>query len=404
MPKAKALPKTSPVKGFRFATRVAELRYKGRPDLSAVVSDASCVAAGVFTRNRVVAAPVVVSKEHLRKSPRHRAVLLNAGRANACTGAPGLSDARAECRSLARLLWCKPEEILLCSTGIIGQRIGVEKLTQNLPALVMDLKPGALPKVARAIMTTDTYPKYAEARFQVGARRYSIAGVAKGAGMIAPDMATLLSVIVTDAALPKGLLQRAVSEAADLSFNAITIDGDTSTNDTLLLLASGAAGGRPLRAGTAGYRAFEKALQKVALDLALQVARDGEGARKLVKIEVTGARTQTEARACAKAIAESPLVKTALAGEDPNWGRIFAAAGRSGARFDFERATLDFENLRLVARGRQTSPAAEKRAHKIMKRSEYSVTVALRAGKFSAFYYTCDFTQEYVTINADYRS
>ncbi|MEW6774945.1 MAG: bifunctional glutamate N-acetyltransferase/amino-acid acetyltransferase ArgJ [Bdellovibrionota bacterium] len=392
------------MRGFLFANVAAKLRYIKRPDLALIVSDGPCVAAGVFTKNRVKAAPVLLSRENLRALPTHRAVLLNAGRANACTGKPGLEDAKESCEELAKLLNCDPREILLCSTGIIGQRIRISKLKRALPGLVQELEPYTFPPLARAIMTTDTYPKYVGRSFSFNRRRYNLAGIAKGAGMIAPDMATMLSVVVTDAPLSKAALQQALSEVVDKSFNAITIDGDTSTNDTLLLLSSGAAGGESLSPGTGVYDLFVRELGELCLTLAKMIAMDGEGATKFVTIRVLEAKNQKEAAACAKTIANSPLVKTAFAGEDPNWGRILAAAGRSGARFNPNKVRLDIGGVRIVSAGKQESLRAEKRAHSVMKKPSYEIALRLGAGKAQTVVYTCDLTEDYVEVNADYRS
>lgn len=402
--KLKPLPKSCPVKGFTFAHLAGGLRYSGRPDMALIVADEPCVAAGVFTRNQVAAAPVVVSKEALKKARLHKAVFLNAGRANAGTGREGEKDARIVARSFAKELGCKAEQILLCSTGVIGQRIDAHKIVEKVPAIVGGLDAKDFPSLARAIMTTDTFPKFARGTFKANGKTYAVAGIAKGSGMIAPNMATMLSVVLTDAPVSRAPMQKLLREVTDTTFNAITVDSDTSTNDTLFLLASGAAGGATIGAGSPALGALQEAVRKVCLDLAKQIAIDGEGATKFVAITVKGAKNQAQARDAAKTIADSPLVKTAMAGEDPNWGRIIAAAGRSKAtinQFDYE---LSFDKVKLVAKGKYAGIAAEKKANAIMRKAEYGITLDLKLGKAAATFYTCDLTKDYISINADYRS
>ena len=372
--------------------------------MALVVSDKPCVAAGVFTKNRVAAAPVVVSKEALKKSALHRAVFLNAGRANAGTGRDGEKDARRVAAAFAKSLGCKASQILLASTGVIGQRIDAEKIVAKTPEIVGVLNEPGFPMLARAIMTTDTFPKFAVKKFKVGAKTCTVAGMAKGSGMIAPDMATMLAVVVTDAPVARAPMQKMLREVTDTTFNAITVDSDTSTNDTLFMLASGEAGCPPIKAGTAAHKALAKATYEVCLDLAKQIAIDGEGATKFVSVTVKGAKTLAQARSAAKTIADSPLVKTAMAGEDPNWGRIIAAAGRSTAEFNQFNYDLHFDKVKLVSAGKYTGIDSEKQVNAIMKGAEYAITLNLKSGKAQATFYTCDLTKDYIAINADYRS
>ncbi len=395
---------SSIVKGFRFATLEANLRYKGRPDLALIVADGPAASAAAFTQSKVVAAPVTLCREHLKKSPKSRAVLVNAGRANACTGKPGMADAKLSVKGLAELLEVKPQEVLVASTGIIGQRIGVERLVDNLPPLVARLAPGSLEPLAKAIMTTDTKPKFAEAHLKIGGQTVTVQGISKGAGMIAPNMATMLGFMVTDAAISGPLLKKLFKGAVDQSFNAITIDGDTSTNDTAIVLASGAAGNKPLVAGSKDLAKFTSALADVCTNLSRMIVADGEGATKLVKIVVTGAKSTAEARRASLTIANSPLCKTAFAGADPNWGRLIAAAGRTGVALDGERFSVTIGGVPLVRKGVLPDAEADKAASLKMKGSEFDVIVDLASGKATDTVWTCDFTEGYIRINADYRS
>ncbi len=395
---------SSTVKGFRFAIHEASLRYKNRPDLALIVADSPAASAGAFTQSKVVAAPVTLCREHLKKSAKSRAVIVNAGRANACTGKPGMADAKATVKALASAIGAKPEEVLVASTGIIGQRIGVEKLVENLPPLVSNLAPGSIEPLAKAIMTTDTKPKFAETTVKLGGASVTVQGISKGAGMIAPNMATMLGFLVTDAAVPAGLLRKVFKGAVQQSFNAITIDGDTSTNDTAIMLASGAAGNRPLAAGGRDLKAFEAALADVCTGLARMIVADGEGATKLIKVVITGAKSVAEARRAALTIANSPLCKTAFAGGDPNWGRLIAAAGRAGVALDGERFSVTIGGVPVVRKGVLPDADTDKAAAQKMKGAEFDVIVDLAAGKATDTVWTCDFTEGYIRINADYRS
>jgi len=361
------------------------------------------VAAAVFTRNLVQAAPVQLSREHLRNKT-HRAILVNSGGANACTGKEGLDDARRCARQLARLLGCVEREVLVASTGVIGMRLDMSKVEAGIVEASGRLDRSSLARVAEAIMTTDTRPKHVVSQVTIGGKSVRIAGVAKGSGMIHPDMATLLSFVTTDAALSKPALRAALRLAVARSFNRVSVDGDTSTNDTLAVIANGAADNPEItRAEGDQFVRFTRALTSVAERLAIQVAKDGEGARKLIVIDVRGAPTTRDAERIAKTIATSPLVKTAIAGADANWGRILAAAGRSGARFDPAYVEIRIGDLAVARRGRGLR-FSEERAAEILSRDEVKIRVDLHQGTAETTEWTCDLTEDYIRINADYRS
>ena len=392
----------SPPRGFLLATVHCGLKKNG-DDLAVIYSERPAVAAAVFTRNLVQAAPVQLSREHLR-SRTHRAILVNSGGANACTGEEGLEDARRCTRRLARLLGCLEREILVASTGVIGVRLNMKKLDLGIEQAARQLDRSSLKRVAEAIMTTDTRPKHVVSRVTIGGKTVKIAGVAKGSGMIHPDMATLLSFVTTDAALSKPALRSALRLAVARSFNRVSVDGDTSTNDTLAVIANGAAENPEItRAEGDEFARFTKALTSVAERLAIEVAKDGEGARKLITIVVRGAPTPRDAERIAKTIATSPLVKTAIAGADANWGRILAAAGRSGARFDPGRVEIRIGDLAVARQGRGLK-FSEERASDILSRDSVKILVDLHQGTAETTEWTCDLTEDYIRINADYRS
>lgn len=392
-------------KGFSFSTAACGLKKSGL-DLALIASKSAAAAAAVFTQNLVQAAPVVLSRRNIRRRRgRMRALVVNSGNANCATGKSGMAAARATAVAAARALGCAAEEIVVCSTGVIGVPLRVEKIVRALPALVK-ARSGAAESyglLTRAIMTTDTRPKWAAERIRIDGREIRLLGCAKGAGMIQPNMATMLAFIVSDAAIEPQLLAEALRGAVGHTFNAITVDGDTSTNDTLAVFANGAAGGAKLRAGGAGYRKFVAALEVICAKLALAIVADGEGARRVIEIEVRGAATQSAAERIARTIANSPLVKTALAGGDPNWGRILAAAGRSGVRFDPAVVDISVAGMMLCRRGIE-APFDERAAHRRMLAEFVPIRVELRAGRASAKIWTCDFTGEYVRINASYRT
>jgi glutamate N-acetyltransferase / amino-acid N-acetyltransferase len=388
-------------RGFRAAGVGAGIKASGNPDLMLLVADQPAPAAAVFTTNKVVAAAVRVSKDHLQRSGGIvRAIVVNSGCANACTGDQGLADAREMTAATARLVGCPVEQVLVASTGVIGVNLPMDKVRGGLPAAFAALGADQGPAAARAIMTTDLSPKEAAASFRVNGRQATVGGMCKGAGMIEPNMATMLGFVTTDAAVPQPLLDRALREAVDRSFNAITVDGDSSTNDCVMLVASGASG---VAVDEAGYPAFLEALTAVCRELALAIVRGGEGATKLVTITVTGAATCAEARQAAKVIANSLLVKTAIHGGDPNWGRLICAAGRAGVALDPARAAVTIGPLVLFKDGQPHDELAPQAAE-YLKGTELAVGVDLGSGTASSTVWTCDLSAEYVRINADYRT
>jgi glutamate N-acetyltransferase/amino-acid N-acetyltransferase len=387
------------VKGFRFAGVAAGLRKEpGRKDIGVIVADCPVAAAGVFTTNRVKAAPVVVTQERIRRG-RLQAVAANSGSANCFTGKAGIKLAQDSCAALAAGIGCGTELVVPCSTGVIGHLYDLEKYRAGIRDAVAALSPDALEDFARAIMTTDTHPKMASTRLRLGGVEVTVAGCAKGAGMIEPKMATMLAFVVTDAAVGAAELKRALVRALPVSFNAITIDGDMSTNDTLLLMASGAAGGRAL--SRRELSAFGEAVTALSSALARELVRDGEGATKLVTIEVRGARSAADADRIARQIANSPLVKTAFFGCDPNFGRIVMAAGKAGVAMDLERLEVRMAGIRIASHGALHTEALADAAAQ-MKQPEFGLTIDLKLGKARASIMTCDFSYDYVKINAEY--
>jgi glutamate N-acetyltransferase/amino-acid N-acetyltransferase len=383
------------------------MRYKDRPDLALISADASqgAVASGVFTLNRFTAAPVDVCRAHL-KSHTAKAVIVNAGIANACTGDEGLRLARETARITAEALNAPHDSVLVASTGVIGRQISIEPIAGAMDALVGSLRADGWEDAARAIMTTDLQPKLASVKIDLGGVEVTVGGIAKGSGMIAPNMATLLVFVCTDAAIDSAVLDHWVRSGAGRSFNAITVDGDTSTNDTLLVLASGAAGNPVLaEVDSAESRAFGEALEAVLVDLAKQVVMDGEGATKFIEILVTGAPDTESARSVAFTVANSPLVKTAFFGQDANWGRIVAAAGRSGVPLNPERTTLFFGPLCAFRAGAPVEgQEVEEEAARIFKQREIRVHLDLGMGNAEFTAFTCDLSYDYIKINASYRT
>lgn len=400
-------------KGFSFASAAAGFKPRGL-DLGLLASEKMASAAAVFTTNRVKAAPVLLNMGHMRRNRGQvRAVIVNSGNANCCTGPQGLAASRQTAAHLARTLGCKPEQILVCSTGVIGLLLPVEKITTKIPSLYRERETGteAFGGFARAIMTTDTHPKWAFASFRAGGGEVRIAGCAKGAGMIHPQMATMLSFVATDASMAPALLRRALREVVGRTFNRVTVDGDTSTNDTVILLANGASAAHPITAGGREFRQFIEALENVCGGLARAIVTDGEGADRVAEIAVEGAPSDEAADKVARTIAHSLLVKTALTGADPNWGRILAAAGRAGVPFNPERAEIWMAGMKVYGtRGgnssRHSMPIAfsEREAHKRLLAKLVPIRVVLGAGKGSARLWTCDITKQYVHINASYRT
>jgi glutamate N-acetyltransferase/amino-acid N-acetyltransferase len=386
--------------GFRAAGVAAGIKPSGRPDVALIVSDVPASPAAVFTTNRVCAAPVLVSREHVRGA-RARAIAVNAGCANACTGEQGLADARRMAQITADLLDAAPYEVLVASTGVIGRMLPMDRLEAGLRHAASELSRDGGPAAAEAIMTTDTRPKAAAVEVDLGAgKSVRIGGMCKGSGMIAPDMATMLAFVTTDAEIWPEVLQGALRAAAGRTFNAVTVDGDTSTNDTLAILANGASGVRVMP-GSPAFDAWQEGLMQLCTHLAKELARDGEGATKLVEVRVSGAPSGAWAREVARSIANSPLVKTALFGNDPNWGRILCAAGYSGAPIEQEKLALTLCGIPLVRDGAPL-PFDEKTASEAMKAPEVLIELDLGLGAFSREYWTCDFSYDYVRINAEY--
>ena len=392
----------SPVRGIRLGSTAAGIRYRGRDDLSVLEIVAGSAAAAMFTRNRFRAAPVIVAREHLElRQPRY--LLINAGNANAGTGARGIEAARQTCARLAELAGCSNQEVLPFSTGVIGAPLPVPLFAAAIPAALADLAETGWERAARAIMTTDTVPKIVSVPFRAGAARYIATGIAKGAGMIRPDMATMLAFIATDAPLSVSDTEQVLRLAVERSFNRITVDGDTSTNDAVLLAATGLARGEtPSEAIRAAARA---AVSDVCVALAHAIVRDAEGARKFVTIKVTGGASETDCLAVAYAIAHSPLVKTALSAADPNWGRILAAVGRAPvADLDVSRVSLWVGTQRILSNGEPDPDYTEAKGVAAMSRPDIELHVMLGRGQAEAVVWTCDLSEEYVRINAEYRS
>jgi glutamate N-acetyltransferase/amino-acid N-acetyltransferase len=389
------------VPGFVAGAIGAGLKKNKKKDLGIIFSEVPASAAAVFTANQVQAAPVLLDKERI-KSGRAQAIVANSGNANACVGPCGLRDAKAMARAAAQAFGIAEELVLVASTGVIGQPLDIPAIEAALPRLSGQLNPSGLLEVAEAIMTTDTFPKAISRQTLVGDRRFTVAAVAKGAGMIRPDMATMLCFICTDVGATPGALSKALRRAVDTSFNAITVDGDTSTNDTVLVLANGLSGLHLAHGPCA--EAFQKVLNEVLSTLALQIVQDGEGATKLVSLEVKGASSKGQARQVAYTVANSPLVKTALFGEDANWGRIMAAIGRVGVPIDPEGIDIFFDAVRLVKNGQGCGREAEAAATEILKTDRFTITIDLRLGRQRATVHTCDLSTDYVKINAAYRS
>lgn len=391
-------------KGFRAAGIAAGIKKNGQPDLALIASEVECTAAAVFTSNKVKAAPVLYDQRLLAEGHKLRAVVINSGCANACTGKQGLNDCEETAALVAAELNCAPTSVFVMSTGVIGVPLPMDRLRAGVPAVARSLAEDGLLAAARAIMTTDSVPKVTADDITVMARdkdnrpqRAHFAGIAKGAGMIHPNMATLLAVVMTDAIVAPDVLKKALAHATRRSFNRISVDGDTSTNDTLLVLANGASGLEPTPPE------FEILLTSVCTDLAKQIARDGEGATKFITIEVTGAKDEAMAEAVGRTIAKSPLVKTAFYGEDANWGRIIAAAGYSGQDVDPERMSLWFGGVHVFANGTPTD-YAEADATAAMKPRDITIRLDLGLGDASATVWTCDLSHDYVTINGKYRT
>jgi glutamate N-acetyltransferase / amino-acid N-acetyltransferase len=418
MPKSSAKNIAVP-RGFLFAAGEAGLRTHGSgPDVALIYSSTPADAAALFTSNEVKAAPIRVSERHLRSSRgRVQAIVANAGNANCATGAHGLRAAQETARAAASLLRTPTSRVLVASTGVIGVPLDASRITNLLPTLARRMHPEGISRAARAIMTTDTRPKLASRTVKISGHNVTITGICKGAGMIYPRMkpavphakshrtlhATMLAFLFTDAAVEPRFLQKAATRACDQSFNRVSVDGDTSTNDTLFLLANGQAGGRRIKEKSAAGKTFFAALVEVMQELALAMVRDGEGANKVAEIRVKGARSARQADAVARSIALSPLVKTALAGADPNWGRILSAAGNAGAAIDPSRVDIYIHRMRVCRKG-GAAPFEGAAASKLLQAKEVVIRVVLGQGAATARFWTCDFTHEYITINASYRT
>ena len=395
-----------PVAGLRWGVTEAGVRKAKRKDLSVMLLDEGASVAGVFTQNRFCAAPVQVCRVHLQQAQGIRAMVINTGNANAGTGAAGLAHAQETCQALADHLGCRSQQILPFSTGVIMEPLPVDRIIAALPAAIADASPKHWAKAAEGIMTTDTVPKAASAQLSVGGHAVHITGISKGAGMIRPNMATMLGFLATDACIAPGLLPALARELADGSFNRITIDGDTSTNDSFVVVATQQAGHTPITSWDTGEaKALKAALMQVARQLAHAIVRDGEGATKFITIQIEGGRTASECRQVAYAIAHSPLVKTAMYASDPNLGRILAAVGYAGIE-DLDQGLIELylDDVHVATRGGRHPDYLEADGQRVMKQAEITVRVGLGRGTASDTVWTCDLSHDYVSINADYRS
>jgi glutamate N-acetyltransferase/amino-acid N-acetyltransferase len=398
-----------PVAGVRLGITQAGVRKSGRKDLLLISLDEGANVAGVFTQNRFCAAPVIVSRQHLSMidpGKGVRALLINTGVANAGTGAPGLAHARQTCADAARLLGCNASQVLPFSTGVIMEPLPVDRIAAGLPQCIAALKPDAWADAAAAIMTTDTVPKAVSRQFPVGGATITVTGISKGAGMIHPGMATMLGFVATDARVSQPLVKAAVTHAARHSFNAITVDGDTSTNDSFMLIATGKAAMDEITdAKSADYLEFRDAVTAVAITLAQAIVRDGEGATKFITIRVEAGRDEEECRKVAFAIAHSPLIKTAFFASDPNLGRILAAIGYAGiSDLEVEGVELYLDDVLVAERGGRSPAYEEAQGQRVMQQAEITVRVVLNRGRAATTVWTCDLSHDYVSINADYRS
>ncbi len=403
----KALPQLPPIDGVRFGTAEANVRYKGRTDLMLALMDSGTVAAGVTTTSKTCSAPVLWCREQL-KHGRARALIVNSGNANAFTGKKGVEAVDVTVAAAAKAAGCEPGEVYIASTGVIGEPMEGSRIAGALPALAKKVDANAWEAAARAIMTTDTYPKLALAKVALGGVEVTIGGFCKGAGMIAPDMATTLGFVFTDAKIAQPVLQRLVSAIASRTFNCITVDSDTSTSDTLIVFATGTSVKRKAHEirdmSDPACAAFAAALETVIKDLALQVVKDGEGLTKFVTIDVYGAEHDRAAHRIAMSIANSPILKAAIAGEDPNWGRVVMAVGKSGEAADRDRLAIWFGPHLVAVDGERAPSYVEKTVAGYMKNAELAIRVDVGIGGGHARVYTCDLTHDYVSINADYRS
>ncbi len=389
------------VQGFKASALAAGIKKDGGLDMALIVSEKGAAAAGVFTTNRVKAAPVILSQENIRKG-QVRAIIANSGNANACTGRVGLDNALREAELVAKELGINPDEVLVASTGVIGRPLPMERIERIIPDLAKRLVPEGLPDVAEAIMTTDSFSKISRFEGEAGGKPYQILGIAKGAGMIMPNMATMLCFVLSDIRIDPADLSKSVSSSVKTTFNRISVDGDTSTNDTVLVVANGMAGNGELNSDD--FERFQIGLTHVMDTLATMIVRDGEGATKVVYVKIRGAARHADAETAARTIANSYLVKTAFYGQDPNWGRIMAALGRSNISMQEEDVHIWVDEIQIVQGGLAIGADVEKQASKRMAQKEFSVTIDLRQGKHEVQVVTCDLTPEYIAINSDYRT
>lgn len=389
------------VRGFKFSVTEAAIKRPGRKDLALIHSEAVSVMAGLFTRNRIKAAPVRLDMRRIR-SGRGQTIIINSGNANACTGKRGMKDAKAMAGLIAEGLGLNVELVYVCSTGVIGTPMPMERIVSSVPDLINGLGKHTLEEVASAIMTTDTFPKVVEREIKIGRTTVRIASICKGAGMIRPDMATMLCFILTDLNITRPALDASLRKAVDASFNRITIDGDMSTNDTVLAMANGRAGNNSVEEGSRWHRVFESALAEITLELSKMIVRDGEGATKLVEITVKNAKSDKEARKAAYSVANSLLVKTALYGNDANWGRIMAALGYSGITLREGDIDIYMNGIKIVCRGIGTGK--DRNPKDIFRDKEVKIMIDLRMGSGTATVLTCDLSEDYVKINAEYRT
>ena len=389
------------VNGFKAAFCACGLKKNNALDLALIYSEKDAVSAAVFTTNKVKAAPVLLSMENISDG-KARAIIVNAGNANACTGEQGMNNARETVRMVSENLGISIDDVLVASTGVIGAQIDIAKIEKAIPDLVKNLNPEGIAGVARAIMTTDSFPKIRTFKGNVNGIDYNIVGIAKGAGMIMPNMATMLCFIFTDININSTLLKKALSHGVEKSFNRITVDGDTSTNDTAFIMANGTAGNT--EPDEKAYGEFLEGLTGIMYDLATMIVKDGEGATKVVHITVRGAATPSDAKDASRTVANSSLVKTAFYGQDPNWGRIMGALGRSGIEMKENLIDIFIDDIKIVQDGLGLGNEQEKKAAEKMKNPEFSVTIELNVGKYDEWITTCDLTHDYISINADYRS
>jgi glutamate N-acetyltransferase / amino-acid N-acetyltransferase len=390
------------IPGFTTAGIFCGIKPNKKKDLALIYSEEPSIAAGVFTSNKVVSPTITWCQKILKNSKKFRAILVNSGNANACTGAKGMEDCKYLSSTLSKKLLINPNEILIASTGIIGVPLPRDKIIKAIPALSKKLSPTGWASSAKAIMTTDSTPKFKSFSFRIGKHKINMGGIAKGSGMIHPNMATMLAFIATDATIDKNTLNRALKETNNKTFNRITVDGDTSTNDMVLVLANAKAGNKSIRAGSSAYKKFVEKLTELCLYLAHKIVLDGEGATKFITIRVQGAKSKANAHKVAQSVATSTLVKTALFGQDPNWGRIIAAVGYAGVLINSDRIKISLNGSILFNNGVPTKGALQSKLRKKMKSKNISIIIDLKSGTYSDEVYTCDLSYDYVRINAEY--